>query len=145
MHPSTKRIIVILYDTFTFSYMRVAMSAAAHTSAYVSIRQHTSAAAGITASIRQQQQASPGPATIALSAYVSIRQHTSAYVSSSLHHCILAWQRLTADCLSPLYRRLRHFRLPEAHVLATSGRDSGGKQKKRIYPQRPCRGLASQS
>jgi len=51
MHPSIKRIIVILHDTFRFNCMHVAR---VRCSAYVSVRQHTSEYV----SIRQQQRAS---------------------------------------------------------------------------------------
>jgi hypothetical protein len=51
-----------------------------HTSAYVSIRQHTC--------IRGQPPTAVNPIRYVYLAYVSIRQHTSAYVSIRRHTCI---------------------------------------------------------
>jgi len=101
-----------------------------HTSAYVSIRQHTSAryigtCSTADVSIRKNTSACPQPDALApapqTSAYVSIRQHTSAYVSMSSARCIgtcytdvsirkhtSAYVSIRLHVLSQMHRHLLH-------------------------------------
>jgi hypothetical protein len=89
-----------------------------HTSAYVSIRQHTSAYATINLCWRQ----ATARCSLPQHAYVSIRQHTSAYVSIRQHtSAYVSIRQHTPACASipraPRSHKMRVRLTPEASLL----------------------------